>query len=971
MAIDSTGEVHIAYQDVTNLDLWHAWRSTSGTWSTECVNSYGNIGYWISLAIGPDDTLHLSYQDSPAYDLWYSYKPVGGSWSSYQIDTTNAVGFQTSIAVGLDGVVHISYVDNTLQRLRHAFGDGVNPWTFETADAVTVAQPDEASILVDAGNTVHIIYQEFTNKFAKHAWKTGDVWSSETIEGKSLVGTYAAAVVGSDGTIHVSYYDSTNKDLKYAFKPSGGSWNVQTIDSSGDTGQHTAIAVDGSGTVHISYQYVTNGDLRHAWKPSGGTWSYETIDTINSVGAFTSILAEPDGTLHISHYDATTSDLKHVWKTPTGSWNKESVDTTGLVGLYTSITRDSTGTLHICYYDATNKDVKHAWKPSGGSWSYETVDSTNDVGLYLSSAMDQSDKLHILYRDSTTFTLKHASKASGGSWSFEAVPGIAAISSVCTSVDASGTIHATLIDSVTPYFKHAWKTSGSSTWVVQTLYDMSATTGTTSFIPTIVDANGRCHMIYYDSNNRLSYAYGDKDSWTVRSVALNAGNNVITVTVKDSLGNSGSDSITIVRDTANPTLTVTSPSTPYKTTSSTVTFTGTASDANGVARVTWSNNRGGFGVATGTASWTIANVPMSFGANYINITAEDLAGNKFQVTRQVYYSEHPGAPQNLVAACSERFVMLTWTPASNGGMSLLYYDIYRGDSSGTETLLATIDSDFRYYNHPEVPPCIGYMDEAIVPGHTYYYYVVARNYVTSGPHSAEVIASPDYQFDTYDTTTMVAGYATGLYSDMAIDSHGHVYFVYQSTADALGYYHLILVTNETGTWQSQTLDPSAQQTVGEFCSIAIDSLDNIHIAYIERTVGWFNVKYIHGPYGSLSTPEIIHQPVAGAYGLDIAVDNLNQPCISYYYPADFYPVVCAIKEGSVWNFHSFNVRGTDFTSICTDSLGNIYIAFRSADYNLYCVERKGGVWSQPALVDGDTGSLFGQGVGGFSLKADD
>jgi uncharacterized protein (TIGR03437 family) len=46
-----------------------------------------------------------------------------------------------------------------------------------------------------------------------------------------------------------------------------------------------------------------------------------------------------------------------------------------------------------------------------------------------------------------------------------------------------------------------------------------------------------------------------------------------------------------------------------------------------LSSITWSNNRGGSGTATGTTSWTINPLPLASGLNTITVTATDTAGN--------------------------------------------------------------------------------------------------------------------------------------------------------------------------------------------------------------------------------------------------------------------------------------------------------------------------------------------------------
>src|SRR5947199_6255592 len=91
----------------------------------------------------------------------------------------------------------------------------------------------------------------------------------------------------------------------------------------------------------------------------------------------------------------------------------------------------------------------------------------------------------------------------------------------------------------------------------------------------------------------------------------------------------------------------------------------------------------------------------------------------------------PSAPQNLAATGGNAQVTLTWqAPASDGGSPITNYKIYRGTTSGGETLVATIGNQ------------LSYSDGGLTNGVTYYYQVSAVNNVGEGPRSNEISATP-------------------------------------------------------------------------------------------------------------------------------------------------------------------------------------------------------------------------------------
>ena len=82
-------------------------------------------------------------------------------------------------------------------------------------------------------------------------------------------------------------------------------------------------------------------------------------------------------------------------------------------------------------------------------------------------------------------------------------------------------------------------------------------------------------------------------------------------------------------DTQNPSVIITIPtaSSNYSTSNSTITLGGTASDNVGVTVVSWVNNRGGNGTASGTTSWSISGITLQAGNNTITVTGRDAADN--------------------------------------------------------------------------------------------------------------------------------------------------------------------------------------------------------------------------------------------------------------------------------------------------------------------------------------------------------
>jgi hypothetical protein len=91
----------------------------------------------------------------------------------------------------------------------------------------------------------------------------------------------------------------------------------------------------------------------------------------------------------------------------------------------------------------------------------------------------------------------------------------------------------------------------------------------------------------------------------------------------------------------------------------------------------------------------------------------------------------PSAPQSPVASASSGKLTLSWSaPASDGGAAVTNYKVYRGTSSGSESLLITLGN------------VLTYQDTAVTNGQAYFYRISAANTAGEGSLSAEVSATP-------------------------------------------------------------------------------------------------------------------------------------------------------------------------------------------------------------------------------------
>jgi fibronectin type 3 domain-containing protein len=174
-----------------------------------------------------------------------------------------------------------------------------------------------------------------------------------------------------------------------------------------------------------------------------------------------------------------------------------------------------------------------------------------------------------------------------------------------------------------------------------------------------------------------------------------------------------------------------------------ITLTWSAPDDGGNAISSYNIYRGSdsgnvvFLVNTGNTDLSYLDSGLNNGQSYFyqvsanNSVGEGPLSNKIEAIPATV----PDAPLNLIAVAGNSHVNLTWqAPSSNGGDAITNYKIYRGETSGGQTLLTTVGVIFLY------------SDETAENGHIYYYNVTAVNTVGESAHSIEVMATPAVDF---------------------------------------------------------------------------------------------------------------------------------------------------------------------------------------------------------------------------------
>src|SRR6266540_1789969 len=224
--------------------------------------------------------------------------------------------------------------------------------------------------------------------------------------------------------------------------------------------------------------------------------------------------------------------------------------------------------------------------------------------------------------------------------------------------------------------------------------------------------------------------------WSATTSPLADGTYSVTAAVFDAAGNKSPESAgtPLTIDAGVPTVSITRPA-PDATVSGTIDVTATASDSVGIWKVDFQLD--GVTKATDTTSpysLTWDSTAVANGLHTFSAVATDLAGNATTSTSVSFTVANgapppptvPGAPTLNSATAGNASVSLAWSaPASNGGSAVTSYKLYRGTSSGGETLLTTLGN------------VTSFTDTPAANGTTYFYVVSALNAVGESVKSNE------------------------------------------------------------------------------------------------------------------------------------------------------------------------------------------------------------------------------------------
>jgi len=437
LAVDSSGNVHIAWHDLTDyagcgndLDIFYKRFEVGVGWtSTEVVSTESTgLSAYPSLAVDSSGNIHVVWDDNTDLecgsdrDIFYKRFEVGVGWTSTEVVSTESTGLSAypSLAVDSSGNIHVTWHDNTtdyadsgtdLDIFYKRFEVGVGWTSTEVVSTESTGESRYPCLAVDLAGNVHIAWADYTEYagcgsdpdiFYKYVrvHSTQYPWSmfrhnprhtgyteSPAPNTNQTQWTYTTSgnVYSSPAVVDGMVFVGSNDGNVYALDQHTGAhiWNYST----GNAVMSSPAVVDGK-------VYVGSNDSKvYALDQYTGAhvWNYTTGDWI------TSSPTVADGKVFVGSFDAKVYCLDaatgaHIWNYSTGGlgWSSPAVvDGKVYIG---------SGDGNVYCLDVVTG--AHVWNYTTGDWitsSPAVADGkvyvgSNDGNVY---ALDQHTGAHI------------------------------------------------------------------------------------------------------------------------------------------------------------------------------------------------------------------------------------------------------------------------------------------------------------------------------------------------------------------------------------------------------------------------------------------------------------------------------------------------------------------------------------------------------------------------------------------------
>lgn len=263
LSLDAQGRPAVAYYDRVQGDLHYA-QLQSGSWLKAKIDFEGNVGDFPSLTFAQGGRPFISYYDRTNGDLKLAWRTTSGRWLHQPIETAGDVGGYSSIAADpRNGLLRIAYSDIGGNRLKYASQNPDGTWFLRSIDRNATAGVRFTSLAIqpDTGNP-HIAYYDVRKKDLRVAYMTNvaaGLWASDRVATAGAQGEFANIYIDEGGNPAVVYMNRTLGTVHKTVKSRDGGWTNRLL---AVAREHLSVARSASGQVYVNHYDPVAGVLR-------------------------------------------------------------------------------------------------------------------------------------------------------------------------------------------------------------------------------------------------------------------------------------------------------------------------------------------------------------------------------------------------------------------------------------------------------------------------------------------------------------------------------------------------------------------------------------------------------------------------------------------------------------------------------------------------------------------------------------
>ncbi len=295
IAVNSTGALHVVWQDLRNgdWDIYFA-NSTNGgaTWSEPNVKINTDVGsdHQINpvIAVDSEDTIYIAWEDyrNGDADIYFAKSTDGGeTWDPNKRVNTDSEDLpdqkRPTMAINSMGTIYIAWQDKIEGDWDIYIGKSTNggtDWSDPSIEVNTdggIQSQSKPTLAVGSTGNIYLAWQDYRNNdndiYFARSTNEGATWTNPNKKVNSDSGTEnqfePTIAVGSTGTIYLAWRDHRegNDDIYFANSTDEGStWTHPNKRVNDDTGSYTqlnpTIGVGSTGLVHLAWEDYRSDD---------------------------------------------------------------------------------------------------------------------------------------------------------------------------------------------------------------------------------------------------------------------------------------------------------------------------------------------------------------------------------------------------------------------------------------------------------------------------------------------------------------------------------------------------------------------------------------------------------------------------------------------------------------------------------------------------------------------------------------